>query len=69
MIRHILTIYRNHNYQTQVLLASARHPQHVVEAALAGGSYLHHAVQCFSAVGGIFIPTIVLYHCTFFINS
>ena len=37
MIRQILTTYRNYNYQTQVLVASVRHPQHVVEAALAGG--------------------------------
>lgn len=37
IIRQILTIYRNYEYQTQVLVASARHPQHVVEAALAGG--------------------------------
>ena len=33
----ILTIYRNYDYKTQVLVASVRHPQHVVEAALAGG--------------------------------
>jgi transaldolase len=37
LIRQILTIYRNYDYKTQVLVASVRHPQHVVEAALAGG--------------------------------
>lgn len=37
LIRQILTIYRNYEYKTQVLVASVRHPQHVVEAALAGG--------------------------------
>ena len=37
LIRQILTIYRNYDYKTQVLGASVRHPQHVVEAALAGG--------------------------------
>lgn len=37
LIRQILTIYENYAYSTQVLVASVRHPQHVVEAALAGG--------------------------------
>ena len=37
LIRQILTIYRNYEYNTLVLVASVRHPQHVVEAALAGG--------------------------------
>jgi transaldolase len=37
LVRQILTIYRNYDYKTLVLVASVRHPQHVVEAALAGG--------------------------------
>jgi transaldolase len=37
LIRQIITIYRNYDYKTYVLVASVRHPQHVVEAALAGG--------------------------------
>jgi transaldolase len=37
LIRQIVTIYQNYDYQTQVLVASVRHPQHVVEAALVGG--------------------------------
>ena len=37
LIRQIVTIYRNYQYKTLVLVASVRHPQHVVEAALAGG--------------------------------
>jgi len=37
LIRQILTIYRNYQYKTLVLVASVRHPQQVVEAALAGG--------------------------------
>ncbi|MGC3975284.1 MAG: fructose-6-phosphate aldolase [Nitrospira sp.] len=37
LIRQIITIYKNYEYKTQVLVASVRHPQHVVEAALAGG--------------------------------
>ena len=37
LIRQIVTIFRNYDYKTYVLVASVRHPQHVVEAALAGG--------------------------------
>lgn len=37
LIRQIITIYDNYDFKTQVLVASVRHPQHVVEAALAGG--------------------------------
>jgi transaldolase len=37
LIRQIVTIYKNYDYKTFVLVASVRHPQHVVEAALAGG--------------------------------
>ncbi len=37
LIRQIVTIYKNYDYKTMVLVASVRHPQHVVEAALAGG--------------------------------
>lgn len=37
LIRQIVTIYKNYEYKTYILVASVRHPQHVVEAALAGG--------------------------------
>lgn len=37
LIRQIITIYKNYDYKTLVLVASVRHPQHVVESALAGG--------------------------------
>ena len=37
LIRQIVTIFRNYDYKTLVLVASVRHPQHVAEAALAGG--------------------------------
>ena len=37
LIRQILTIYKNYDYKTLVLVASVQHPQHVVEAALIGG--------------------------------
>jgi transaldolase len=37
LIRQIVTIYKNYQFKTLVLVASVRHPQHVVEAALIGG--------------------------------
>ncbi|WP_455378401.1 fructose-6-phosphate aldolase [Petrachloros mirabilis] len=37
LIRQIVTIYKNYEFKTFVLVASVRHPQHVVDAALAGG--------------------------------
>lgn len=36
LISQIIQIYRNYEYKTQVLVASIRHPLHVVEAALMG---------------------------------
>ncbi len=36
LISQIITIYRNYNFDTQVLVASIRHPMHVVEAAMMG---------------------------------
>lgn len=36
LIQQILQIYGNYNYQTQVLVASVRHPIHVVEGAMMG---------------------------------
>jgi transaldolase len=36
LVRQIVAIYRNYNFQTQVLAASLRHPMHVVDAALCG---------------------------------
>lgn len=36
LVRDILMIYRNYGYPTQVLVASLRHPLHVVDAAKAG---------------------------------
>jgi len=37
LIRDIVTIFRNYQYKTKVLVASVRSPQHVVEAAKIGG--------------------------------
>lgn len=36
LIEQIVTIYRNYDYKTQVLVASIRNPLHVLEAALMG---------------------------------
>jgi transaldolase len=36
LIRDIVTIYRNYDFETQVLVASIRHPLHVLEAAKMG---------------------------------
>jgi transaldolase len=36
LIRQIRAIYDNYDFETQILSASIRHPQHVVESALAG---------------------------------
>jgi transaldolase len=36
LIRQIVTIYRNYEFKTQVLVASVRHPLHVVDAAIVG---------------------------------
>ena len=36
LISQIVQIYGNYNYQTEVLVASIRHPLHLVEAALMG---------------------------------
>jgi transaldolase len=36
LIRQIVEIYQNYDFETQVLAASIRHPLHVIEAALAG---------------------------------
>ncbi len=36
LIRQIRAIYDNYDFRTQILVASVRHPIHVVEAALAG---------------------------------
>jgi len=36
LIQQILTIYQNYGYDTQLLVASIRHPMHVVESAMMG---------------------------------
>jgi transaldolase len=36
LVANIFQVYRNYGYKTQILAASLRHPQHVVQAALIG---------------------------------
>ena len=36
LVKQIVQIYRNYNFQTKILAASLRHPLHVIDAALAG---------------------------------
>jgi transaldolase len=36
LIEQIITIYRNYGYATEVLVASIRHPLHLVDAAMMG---------------------------------
>lgn len=36
LIKQIVSIYRNYQFETEVLVASVRHPVHVVEAAMIG---------------------------------
>ena len=52
LIRQIVTIYENYDFETEVLVASVRHPVHVVQAALIGAhiatmpaKVLHQLVQ------------------------
>src|SRR5207249_76519 len=48
LIQDIVTIYRNYHFKTKVLVASVRHPRHVVEAAKIGGDIctISYAVFC-----------------------
>jgi len=36
IVEQIMTIFENYGYDTEVIVASIRHPLHVLEAALAG---------------------------------
>jgi transaldolase len=36
LVRDMVTIYENYGFDTEIIVASIRHPMHVVEAALAG---------------------------------
>ena len=51
LIQQIVQIYNNYNYKTQVLVASIRHPLHVVDAALMGA---HVATMPFDVINKLF---------------
>jgi len=51
LIREIVLIYKNYNFNTQVLAASLRNPPHVIEAAKAGA---HIGTLPFKVVDGLF---------------
>jgi transaldolase len=36
LVEQILTIFENYNYETEIIVASVRHPRHVLDAALMG---------------------------------
>lgn len=40
LVRQIKTIYRNYGFSTQIITAAARHPLHVLQAALAGSDII-----------------------------
>ena len=51
LVSQIVQIYRNYDYKTQVLVASIRHPLHLVEAALMGA---HVSTMPFSVIDKLF---------------
>ncbi|MCX6152122.1 MAG: fructose-6-phosphate aldolase [Ignavibacteriales bacterium] len=51
LIQQIVQIYRNYDYKTEVLVASIRHPMHLVEAALIGADV---ATMPFSVINKLF---------------
>lgn len=46
LVEEIVAIYNNYGYETEIIVASVRHPQHVVKAALMGADVatIPHAV-------------------------
>lgn len=47
LIREIMDIYENYAFETEVIVASARHPQHVVESAIAGADIITIPISVF----------------------
>lgn len=47
LIEKICTIYRNYDFATEVLVASVRHPEHVVAAALMGAEVITMPAKVF----------------------
>lgn len=51
LIHQIVTIYKNYGYTTEVLVASVRHPLHVVDAAMMGA---HVCTMPFDVIDKLF---------------
>jgi len=51
LIEQIVTIYNNYEFDTQVLVASIRHPLHLVDAAMMGA---HVATMPFDVINKLF---------------
>lgn len=51
LVQQIIQIYENYNFKTQVLVASIRHPLHLVDAALMGA---HVATMPFDVIEKLF---------------
>lgn len=51
LIAQIIQIYKNYNFKTEVIVASIRHPLHVVEAAMIGA---HIATMPFDVIEKLF---------------
>ena len=45
LIQEIVEIYRNYPFQTEVLVASTRHPIHIIEAGEDGRRHLHRPAK------------------------
>jgi len=45
LVEQILTIYDNYGYETEVIVASIRHPRHVLDAALMGRRYSYNSFK------------------------
>jgi len=50
LIQQIMTIYENYGYGTEVLVASVRHPIHILEAALMGADVATIPFKAFDAM-------------------
>jgi transaldolase len=50
LIQQIITIYENYGYPTEVLVASVRHPKHILDAALMGADVATIPYKAFDAM-------------------
>ena len=50
LISDIITVYDNYAYETEVLVASVRHPMHVVESALMGADVITMPLKVIDAL-------------------